>query len=130
MDLTCDIRFEPDGSDRLQPLSKRYERGRRGSPWWLAQHRECGHPRARLHHQQAVQLRSLHISECGSQTDEHEPLGTTTCLPGQPLNRRQRWRQDLPFAHFIDKGTDQNWPDVGAEGDRQQPPGQLAVDRG
>ena len=97
---------------------------------WLAQRCQGGHPRAWRHNQQGVQLRSLCVGQRGGQTDKHEPLGSTTRLPGQPLGRRQSRSQDLAFAKLVDQSTDQNRPDVGAEGDRQQPPGQLAVDGG
>jgi hypothetical protein len=82
------------------------------------------------HHQQGVQLRSLNICKGSGQAHEGEPLGSTTRLPGQPLDRRQRRRQELAFAELVDQRTYKDRPDIGAEGDRQQPTGQLSVDRG
>jgi hypothetical protein len=53
-------------------------------------------------------LRSLGGGQGGGETDEDEPLGSTTRFPGQPLDRRQRRSQDLAFAELVDQSTDQN----------------------
>ena len=98
MDLAGDVGVEPDGADRLQPLGQRHEGGRCGPAGWLAQRCQGGHPRAWRHNQQSVQLRSLDVRQGGGQPDEHEPLGSTTRLPSQPLDCRQRRSQDLAFA--------------------------------
>jgi len=117
MDLAADI-GELDGADRLQPLGQRHEGSRRRpTGWWATL--PAGHPPAGLDDQQSVQLLALNVRDGGGQPDKHEPLSSTTRLPGQPLDRRQGRRQDLPLTLFVDDRTHEDRPDIGAEGTRQ-----------
>ena len=117
MDLPREIAVEAEITDQLNALGQRQERSGRGPTEWLAQLRQGSDPRTSRHNQQSVELGALGVGEGSGQTDEHEPLSTPARLPGQPLDRGQRRRQDLPLTELVEECSHQHRPGIGTERD-------------